>query len=111
MAWCGNHHLTLNMNKIKEVIVDFRRNRDKSKIVSIKGEEVEVVEEYRYLGVHLDNRLEWRINSEAVYKKRQSRLYFLRKLRSVKVCSIRARDLKRLNLIKKAGFVLGTTVK
>ncbi|KAK5601611.1 hypothetical protein CRENBAI_023276 [Crenichthys baileyi] len=26
------------------------------------GEEVEIVEEYKYLGVHLDNRLEWRCN-------------------------------------------------
>ncbi|MED6246921.1 hypothetical protein ATANTOWER_026195 [Ataeniobius toweri] len=26
------------------------------------GEEVEVVEEYKYLGVHLDNRVEWRCN-------------------------------------------------
>ncbi|KAM4712197.1 ankyrin repeat domain-containing protein 16 [Anableps anableps] len=31
----------------------------------VSGEEVEVVEEYKYLGVHLDNRLDWRLNSEA----------------------------------------------
>ncbi|KAK5610229.1 hypothetical protein CRENBAI_008716 [Crenichthys baileyi] len=38
------------------------------------GEEVEVVQEYKYRGVHLDNRLEWRCNCEAIYKKGQSRL-------------------------------------
>ena len=43
---------------------------------------MEVVEEYKYLNVHLDNRLNWRHNTGAVYKKGQSRLYYLRKLRS-----------------------------
>uniref|UniRef100_A0A8C6NI69 Reverse transcriptase domain-containing protein n=1 Tax=Nothobranchius furzeri TaxID=105023 RepID=A0A8C6NI69_NOTFU len=134
VAWCGNNHLTLNVNKTKEMILDFRRNRVESNTVSIMGEEVEVVEEYKYLGVHLDNRLDWRKNSEAVYKKGHSRLHFLRMFRSFNVCSkmlqifyrsvvesvissarssrIRSRDLKRLNsLIKKAGSVLGTTVE
>lgn len=41
---------------------------------------MEVVKSYKYLFVHLDNRLDWRCNIEAVYRKGQSRLYFLRKL-------------------------------
>lgn len=32
------------------------------------GEEVETTDSYRFLGVHLKERLEWRINSDAVYK-------------------------------------------
>ena len=51
------------------------------------GEEAGVVEDYRYLGVHLKNRLDWTTNTNAVYKKKMSRLYFLRKLRSFNVCS------------------------
>ena len=50
MAWCGNNHLILNTNKMKDMIVDFRRTRNKPNTVSTLGEEVEVVEEYRYLG-------------------------------------------------------------
>uniref|UniRef100_A0A8C6NVM8 Reverse transcriptase domain-containing protein n=1 Tax=Nothobranchius furzeri TaxID=105023 RepID=A0A8C6NVM8_NOTFU len=132
VAWCGNNHLTLNVNKTKEMILDFRRNRVESNTVSIM-EEVEVVEEYKYIGVHLDNRLDWRKNSQAVYKKRHSRLHLLRTLRSFNVCSkmlqifyksvvesvissaiicwgstIRSRDLKRINsLIKKGCFCSG----
>ena len=49
--------------------------------------EVEVVEEYKCLGVHLDNRLDWTRNTDAVYKKGQSKLYFLRMLWSFSVCS------------------------
>lgn len=33
-------------------------------------------------GVNLDNRLDWGFNTEAVYRKGQSRFYFLSKLRS-----------------------------
>ncbi len=81
----------------------------------------------------IDNRLDWKPTTEAVYKKGMSRLYFLRKLRSFNVCSkmleifyqsvvasaiffavvcwgsrIRASDTNRLDkIIKKAGSVLG----
>ena len=74
---CRNNHLSLNVSKTKEMIVDFRRHRVQSDAVSIMGEEVEVAEEYKHLGVHLDNRPDWRLNSEAVYKKGQSRLCIL----------------------------------
>ena len=42
-----------------EIIVDFRRTRNKPNTVSILGEEVEVMEDYRYLGVYLDNRTDY----------------------------------------------------
>ena len=96
-----------------------------------------MAESYKYLGVHLDEKLNWKCNSEAVYKKGQSRLYFLRKLKSFNVCNkmlnmfyqsvvagafffaaicwgsnIQARDSKKLNkLIRKAGSVLGTALE
>lgn len=40
--------------------------------------EVEAVEGYKYLG---DQRLDWKCITEAVYRKRQRGLYFLRKLK------------------------------
>ena len=54
---------------------------------SILGEEVKVEEGYRYLAVHLVNRLDWEYNTEAVYRKGQSRLYFLRMFRFFNMCS------------------------
>ena len=59
-----------------------RRTRTKLNTISILGEGVEVMEDYRYLGVYLDSRLDWKCNTEDVYRKGQSRFYFLRKLRS-----------------------------
>ena len=67
--------------------MDFSRTRTKLNTISMLGEEVEVVEGYRYLGDHLDNRLDWKCITEAVYRKGKSRLYFLRKQRSFNVCS------------------------
>ena len=56
------------------MMVDFKRTRNKLNTISILGEDVEMMEGYRYLGVHLDNKLDWKCNSEAVYRKGQSRL-------------------------------------
>ena len=74
VAWCGNNHLLLNVTQTKEMVVDFKRAGTKLNTFSILGDEVE--ESYRYLGVHLDNRLDWKWNTKAVYRKGQSRLYF-----------------------------------
>ncbi|KAI5085856.1 gastrula zinc finger protein XlCGF28.1-like [Silurus meridionalis] len=86
-----------------------------------------------YLGVHLNNKLDWTDNTEAIYKKGQSRLFLLRRLRSFGVqgellktffdsvvasaifygvvcwgSSISTADRKRLDkLIRKASSVLG----
>ena len=50
--------------------------------VLLGAEEVEVVETYRYLGLWLDNKLDWMSNNKQLYKKFQSRMYFLRRRRS-----------------------------
>ena len=44
--------------------------------VNICGEDIEVVPTYKYLGVHLDDRLDWSLNTDALYRKGQSRLCF-----------------------------------
>ena len=72
------------MNKTKDVIVDLR-NRCKINTIGILGEEVEVMDNCRYLGVHLDSRFDWKCNTKAVSKTWQSRLGFLRKLRSFNI--------------------------
>ncbi|KAI4894256.1 hypothetical protein NFI96_002102 [Prochilodus magdalenae] len=58
VEWCTTNHLKLNITKTKEMCIDFRRSRPSQQPISIKGVDVEVVRSYRYLGVHLDERLE-----------------------------------------------------
>ena len=87
----------------------------------------------KYLGVILDNKLEWSTNTEAVYKKGLGQIYSQRRLRSFNVLNrmlltfcqsvvatilftvvsrgvgIKAKDADRLNkLIRKAGSVVGS---
>ena len=87
VEWSEQSHLRLNTNKTKEMVIDFRRKKTPSQPLRIRGEVVEEVADYKYLGVVIDNGLDWKSNTEAVYKKGMSRLYFLRKLRSFNVCS------------------------
>ena len=84
VEWSEQNHLRLNVDKTREMVIDFRRKKMPSQPLRIRGE---VVEDYKYLGMVIDNRLDWKSNTEAVYKKEMSRLYFLRKLRSFNVCS------------------------
>ncbi|KAI4895843.1 hypothetical protein NFI96_016998 [Prochilodus magdalenae] len=68
VSWCKLNQLQLNISKTKEMVVDFRKHRSLQAPVTIDGEEVEVVGTYKYLGVHLDNKLDWSSNTSAVFK-------------------------------------------
>lgn len=48
-----------------------QRRTSFAKSIHIRGEEVEIVERY----THLRNRLDWRINTDTVYKKGTRRLF------------------------------------
>ncbi|KAG5271145.1 hypothetical protein AALO_G00176410 [Alosa alosa] len=76
-----HHHHSLAQD---EYYSHLKKESDKT---LLHGVNVEVVSTYKYLGLHLDNKLDWSANTDAFYKKRQSRLYFLKRLRSFNVCS------------------------
>ncbi|KAI5104598.1 hypothetical protein C0J45_6224 [Silurus meridionalis] len=133
--WCQRSCLQINTGKTKELVVDFRRHKHTSSLplVNIQGKDIVRVDSYKNLGVHLNNKLDWTDNTEAIYKKGQSRLFLLRRLRSFGVqrellktffdsvvasaifynvvcwgSSISTADRKRLDkLIRKASSVLG----
>ena len=84
--WCEVNHLHYNASKTKEMVVDFRRKAPRTARVNIQGLGIEIVGEYKYLGVHLSNKLDWTTNTDVLYKKGQSRLHLLRRLRSFGVC-------------------------
>ena len=86
-GWTKKNCLLRNTTKTKELVVDFRRSKTPYQSVCIGGGEIETVQTCKYLGVLLDNKLEWSANIEAVYKRGQSRLFFLRRLRSFNVSS------------------------
>ena len=85
--WCDKNYLYLNVSKTKKMCIDFRKNQRCPKPVYIKGEAVERVDTYKYLGVVFDSKLNWKENINSVLKKVNSRMYCMRKLRSFGVNS------------------------
>uniref|UniRef100_A0A669BHJ9 Reverse transcriptase domain-containing protein n=1 Tax=Oreochromis niloticus TaxID=8128 RepID=A0A669BHJ9_ORENI len=79
--WCQDNHLTLNVAKTKELIVDFRRCRGVHTPITINGAAVERVSSFRFLGVHLAEDLTWSVHINKTVKKAQQRLFFLRRLK------------------------------
>lgn len=65
--------------------MDYCRFRTLQQPVTIDGVDVELVRTYKYLGLQLDDKLEWLENTDNLYRKRQSWLYFLRTLGSFNI--------------------------
>ena len=84
---CDKNYVYLNVSKTKEMCIDFRKNQRCPKPVYMKGEAVERVETYKYLGVVFDSKLNWKENVNSVLKKVNTKMYWLRKLRSFAVNS------------------------
>ena len=80
------NHLQLNIGKTKELMMDSRQSRKPPTPIAIQGVEVKTVDSYKFLGVGISNKLDWTDNTEVLYQKSQSRLFFLRRLRLFDVC-------------------------
>ena len=83
--WCKNNHPTLNVDKTKEIVFDYRRKKEPLTPLLIDGKIVSIVDSYKYLGLKIDSKLNWSNHAHDVCKKVNQRLYFLRKLSSFKV--------------------------
>ena len=83
--WCENHFLDLNVGKTKEMVVDMKRNKSDVSACMIKGQEVERVTVYKYLGTLIDEKLTFDENSNVIYKKCRQRMHVLYTLRSLHV--------------------------
>ncbi|KAK3558689.1 hypothetical protein QTP86_024498, partial [Hemibagrus guttatus] len=80
-AWCKANSLSLNVDKTKEMVVDFRRSQSDHSPLFIDESPVEIVKRTKFLGVHLVENLTWSLNTTSISKKAQQRLYSLRRLR------------------------------
>ena len=71
--------------KTKEIVFDFRREKDDVLSSVIHDEEVEFVDTFKYLGTVFDSHLTWDVNTHSLVKRSQQRMYLLRKLKSFSV--------------------------
>ncbi len=79
--WCQENHLSLNIDKTKELVVDFRRQSREHTPITIDKTPVERVNSFKFLGVHITEDLTWSAHTDAVLKKSHQCLFLLRRLR------------------------------
>lgn len=66
------------MIKTKEMIVDYRKKKTEHTPILIDGAVVEQVESFKFLGVHITNKLTWSKHTKTVVKKACQNLFPLR---------------------------------
>ena len=74
------------MIKTKEMIVEHRKRRTEHAPILIDGAAVEQVESFKFLGLHITNKLRWSKHTMTVVKKAQQSLFHLRKLKRFGMC-------------------------
>ena len=79
-TWCDQHHLALNVKKTKEMVIDFRRIKNALSPLSIKNENVDTIDCYTYLGINIDDKLNWSKHTTVTSNKLSQRIGLLRKL-------------------------------
>ena len=78
----------LNVKKTKETIIDFRVTKNLMRQIEINDESVETVGSYKYLAFTMDNKLNWHAHVDVLCNKLNTRLFFLKKLKSFHVNKI-----------------------
>eukprot|EP00061_Rhincodon_typus_P012627 g38483.t1 len=72
VAWCKDNNLSLNVSKMKELVIDFRTQGGGYTPIYINGAEVEMVGSVKFLGMTIANNLSWSIVIDAIVKKRNN---------------------------------------
>jgi hypothetical protein len=65
-VWCQENNLTLNVNKTKERIVDFGKQQREQPPIHIDGTVVEKVESFKFLGIHITDKLKWSAHTDSM---------------------------------------------
>jgi hypothetical protein len=81
IEWCQNNNISLNVTKTNEMIMDYRKRSTEHAPILIDGAVVEQVESFKFLGVHITNKLEWSKHTKTVVKRAQQSLFPLWKLK------------------------------
>ena len=70
-VWCQDNNLSLNVIKTTELIMDYRKRRTEHAPINIDGAVVERVESFKFLVVHITNKLSWSKHTKTVVKRAQ----------------------------------------
>ena len=82
VKWCTENNLILNAEKTRELIVEFRKNKNPKDPLFINGAIVKQVRDFKLLGTYVMDNLTWKLNTDEILKKGRQRLFFLRTLKA-----------------------------
>ncbi|CDQ94064.1 unnamed protein product [Oncorhynchus mykiss] len=72
-VWCQENNISLKVNKTKEMIVHFRKLQMDHPPIHIDGTAVEKVKSFKFLRVHITDKLKWSTHTDNVVKKVQQK--------------------------------------
>ena len=79
-TWCDDNSLIVNSTKTKEVIFQNKRDDKTTTPVTIDDQQIEQVDEYKYLGTTVHKKLSFETNTNMLTDKAQKRLFIMKQL-------------------------------
>ena len=73
--------MKINKEKTKLMLFNTARKRDFSPVLEIEGEQIEVVEQQKLLGVQITNDLKWSANTSYIVKIASNKIWMIRRLK------------------------------
>ena len=81
--YAAENEMKLNKDKTKVMLFNSARQSDFMPKIEVDGQNLDVVEEFKLLGVMISSDLKWQANTEYITKKAYSRLWMLRRLKNL----------------------------
>jgi len=80
LNWSSNNHMNVNFKKTKEMIINTSHCNFPDKL-NVSDVEIERVNVFKLLGVHINQSLKWDDHVSAICNKSASRIYFFKQLK------------------------------
>ena len=76
VSWCASNDLVLNVSKTKEIVVDFRKSKSVLSTLIVNNSEVEIVDSFKFLGIHITSNLSWSLHARYMCRKVNNVYFF-----------------------------------
>ena len=82
--WCKHHKLSINASKTKAMAFGLKETDDATNLhIVIANNQIESVNYYKYLGIHLDSKMAFNYQFKETYKLASYKLLLLKRVRPV----------------------------
>ena len=83
--WCQSNNMKINIDKTKEILIDFSRKPHAINPITLNDKNIETVSSSKLLGVIINDTLTWGDHIDYICGKAAKRLYFLRLLKRANI--------------------------